>query len=95
MATFEPLDFNQPDNKLSKLAAEFRKASITRNDYSINNQFGATSKDAISDGDVQGKGTGTYLDTSKGGGSLDVAERKNEIKINQYQAGKPYQIPGA
>jgi hypothetical protein len=48
----------------------------------------------MSDGDLQGKGTGVFLDTLRGGNSLDMAERKSEIKINQYQADKPYQVPG-
>jgi hypothetical protein len=63
-------------------------------DYSLDNQFTASNPDAISDGDAFGKGTGVFLDTLRGGSSLDAAERKNEIKINQYQFDKPYQVPG-
>ena len=48
----------------------------------------------MSTGDVQGKGTGVYLDTSKGGNVIDIAERKNAIKVNQFQPDKPYQVPG-
>jgi hypothetical protein len=94
MAVYEPLDFAQPQNKLTEVAEQIRKSQIARNDYQLDKQYGASSKDAISDGDLQGKGTGVFLDTLRGGNSLDIAERKNEIKINQYQFDKPYQVPG-
>ena len=46
--------------------------------YSVN------SPDAIADGDELGRGTGIFLDVYNptAGTSTDVAERKNEIKIN-------------
>lgn len=94
MATFEPLDFNQPDNKLTQVAQQIRVSQLVKNDYSNDNQFGATNPDAISDGDIRGKGTGTFLDTSQGGNSIDVMERINNIKINQFSFDKPYTIPG-
>jgi hypothetical protein len=94
MATYEPLDFNQPDNKLSQVATQIRTQQLARNDYSLENQFSSTNPDAISDGDKFGKGTGTFLDTSQGGSSVDVAERINNIKINPYSFDKPYTIPG-
>jgi hypothetical protein len=94
MATYEPLDFNQPDNKLTQVAKDIRTAQLARNDYSLQNQFGSTNPDAISDGDKFGKGTGTFLDTSAGGSSTDIAERINNIKINPYSFDKPYQVPG-
>jgi hypothetical protein len=93
MAVYEPLDFSQPQNKLSEVAEQIRKQQIARNDYQLDKQYGSNSPDAISDGDLQGKGTGVFLDTSAGGNVVDISERKNEIKINRYQADKPYQIP--
>jgi hypothetical protein len=94
MPSYEPLDFNQPQNKLTEVAETIRKQQISRNDFNIENQFSATHPDAMSDGDDAGKGTGTFLDTSSGGSSIDIAERKNVIKINQYNFDKPYQVPG-
>jgi hypothetical protein len=94
MAVYEPLDFNQPQNKLTEVAETIRKQQLARNDYQLGKQYGASSPDATSDGDLKGKGTGVFLDTLRGGNSLDMAERKNEIKINQYQFDKPYQVPG-
>lgn len=93
MAQFESLDFTQPQNKLSEVADQIRKQQLSRNDYTLQNQFGSTNPDAISDGDLFGKGTGTFLDTSKGGNSIDVLERNNSIKINQFSFDKPYQNP--
>ena len=68
---------------------------IVKNDYKNENPYSSTNPDAISDGDEFGKGTGVFLDTINGGSSLDVIERKNEIKINEYQPDKPYTTPSA
>jgi len=43
---------------LEKRGMEERHQEITRSDYNIEDQYGPTHKDAISDGDPQGKGTG-------------------------------------
>ena len=43
---------------LEKRGMEERHQEITRSDYNIENQYGPTHPDAISDGDPQGKGTG-------------------------------------
>ena len=93
MATTERLDFSQPDNELSQIAEQQRKRLIPKNDYKTSNEYSATNKDAISDGDEFGKGTGAFLDTVNGGSSIDIVERVNEIKINEYQKDKPYTTP--
>jgi len=96
MASYEPIDLNQPDNKLTQIANEARKALITKNDYNQQKPpYGATNPDAISDGVIKGKGTGVFLDSVNGGNSVDILERVNEIKINQYQSDKPYQYPAS
>ncbi|MBO6254829.1 MAG: hypothetical protein J6O49_14480 [Bacteroidaceae bacterium] len=43
---------------LEKRGMEERHQEITCSDYNIEDQYGPTHKDAISDGDPQGKGTG-------------------------------------
>jgi hypothetical protein len=43
---------------LEKRGMEERSEEIVRSDYNIENQYGPTHPDAISDGDPQGKGTG-------------------------------------
>lgn len=43
---------------LEKKAIEERHNEIVRSDYNIDNQYSSTHKDALSDGDAQGKGTG-------------------------------------
>ena len=95
MATSERLDFSQPLNDLGIIGQDQRKKLIPKNDYKETNQYSATNKDAISDGDDFGKGTGVFLDTVNGGAQLDIIERKNEIKINEYQPNKPYTTPSA
>lgn len=89
-------DLSQPKgDELSTIAEAERKRLAARNDYFINNQYSSTNVNAMADGDEQGKGTGKYLDVynQDAGSRTDVAERKNEIKTNEYQPGKPYQAP--
>lgn len=42
---------------LEKRGIEERNAEIVRSDYNIEDQYSATHKDALSNGDAQGKGT--------------------------------------
>jgi hypothetical protein len=91
----ERLDFSQPKNDLTAIADLQRKSLIVKNDYKTVNPYSQTNPDAIADGDEFGKGTGIFLDTINGGSSTDVIERKNEIKINEYQPNKPYTTPSA
>lgn len=91
----ERLDFSQPSNDLTAIADIQRKSLIVKNDYKTVNPYSSVNKDAISDGDESGKGTGIFLDTINGGSSIDIIERKNEIKVNEYQPNKPYTTPSA
>jgi hypothetical protein len=60
------------------------------------NSYSSTNPDALADGDAMGRGTGVFLDVynQSVGTSVDVVERKNEIKINKYQPNKPYNVRG-
>jgi hypothetical protein len=91
----ERLDFSQPANDLTTIADLQRKSLIVKNDYKTVNPYSSVNPDAISDGDESGKGTGVFLDTINGGSSTDIVERKNEIKVNEYQPNKPYTTPSA
>lgn len=91
----ERLDFSQPANDLTAIADLQRKSLIVKNDYKTVNPYSSVNKDANSDGDEFGKGTGVFLDTYNGGSSVDIVERKNEIKVNEYQPDKPYTTPSA
>ena len=95
MAILEPNDFSQPKNSLTTIAESERKKLLPKNDYSTSFEYNSTNPDALASGDEFGKGTGNFLDTNNkaAGGSLDVAERVNEIKINQYSSDKPYGAP--
>lgn len=93
MPSLEPLDFSQPENKMSLYADVERKKLLPKNDYKETNRYSSVNPDAISDGDVYGKGTGTFLDSTKGGSSTDIAERISEIKINKYKSENPYTTP--
>ena len=95
MPVSERLDFSQPMNDLGIIGEEQRKKLIPKNDYKETNKYSSTNPDALGDGDEFGKGTGIFLDTANGGSSIDVIERINEIKINEYQKDTPYTTPTA
>jgi hypothetical protein len=97
MAVLEPLNFAQPNNELSKIAEAERAKLIPKNDYGKTNQYSSVNPDALADGDEKGRGTGIFLDVYNQniGTKTDILERKNEIKINEYQANKPYTTPSA
>jgi hypothetical protein len=83
---------NEP-NALTAIADVERAKLIPRNDYNqVGNPYSSTNRDAMSDGDAKGKGTGVFLDVYNvnAGDINDVVERKNEVKINQYNSSKTY-----
>jgi hypothetical protein len=80
-------------NQLTAVADMERAKLIPKNNYnSVGNQYSATNKDAMADGDELGRGTGVFLDVynANAGTSVDVIERKNDIKINRFNSVKPY-----
>ena len=57
----DKLDFSQPEgdkNQMSFYAEQQRSKLFPRNDFNTKNQYGPTNKDALSDGDAMGRGTG-------------------------------------
>ena len=94
MAALFPIDFSQPLNTLGLVGQEERTKEISINDYKQTaNEYSAVNKDAISDGDSFGKGTGIFLDILNGGSSEDIITRKEQIIKNYYQVNKPYTRP--
>lgn len=96
MANSSPytVDLSQTEpNQLTSIADAERKKLITKNDYiQTADEYGVTNPDALADGDEMGRGTGVFLDVynDTAGTSIDVFERKNEIKINKYDKFKTY-----
>lgn len=98
MATIEPLSFSQPSNELSSIAEAERKKLLPKNDFQKTaNEYSSTNKDALADGDAQGKGTGGFLDVynQQAGAIQDIVERKTEVVINEYKPNNPYTTPSA
>ena len=91
---YEPVDLNQNENNnLSAIADLERKKLITRNDFQQGaDEYGVTNPQALADGDDMGRGTGAFWDVynDKAGTSVDVFERKDDIKINRYNKFKTY-----
>jgi hypothetical protein len=89
-----PIDLSQTENnRLTVIADAERKKNIVKNDYNeAGNQYSDTNPDALADGDELGRGTGIFLDVfnDTAGTSKDIFERKNNIKINKFNADKIY-----
>ena len=90
----EPINIEQTENNdLTKIGVNERGKLFPKNDFvSRSNEYSATNKDALADGDDYGKGTGIFLDifNENGGAKFDIVERKNQIKINKYNKKKDY-----
>jgi hypothetical protein len=94
MANEIVIDLTQNEaNALTAVADMERAKLIPKNDYNaVGNQYSDVNRDAIADGDSMGRGTGAFLDVyNVNAGTIDdIVERKNEVKINQYNSSKPY-----
>jgi hypothetical protein len=94
MANELTLDLSQDvPNALTAIADMERAKLIPKNDYNaVGNEYSSVNRDAVADGDNKGRGTGVYLDVynQSAGDKVDIAERQNEIKINKFNAQKPY-----
>lgn len=80
-------------NALTAIAEAERAKLIPKNDYNaVGNEYSSVNRDAVADGDSMGRGTGAYLDVYNvnAGTSLDIAERKDDIKINKFNSSKTY-----
>jgi hypothetical protein len=97
MPTQEPLNFEQPKNKLSEIADAERAKLFPKNDFKNTNQYSSVNPDALADGDDQGKGTGNFLDVynQEAGAIQDILERKAEVVLNNYKPNNPYTTPSA
>ena len=88
------IDLSQTEsNQLTAIADTERKKLITRNDFAQSvDEYGVTNSQALADGDDMGRGTGVFLDVynDAAGTSTDIAERKDDIKINRYNKFKTY-----
>ena len=93
-------------NKLEQAAIAARDALVVKNTYKGDddgNNYTATHTRALSDEKtpVNGKGTGIFLDTYNGGGSVDIngaanaagSGRIQNIAFNTYNKNKEYTHP--
>jgi len=93
-------------NKLEQAAIAARNTLIPINTYNSaddSNNYSSTHTRALSDSQtpVAGKGTGVFLDTYNGGGSLDIngspqaagSGRLQNVAVNQYNGINTYQHP--
>jgi len=93
-------------SKLEQIAIAQRGSLLPFNHYNssdASNNYGSTHTRALSDDEtpVNGKGTGTYLDTQNGGGRLDIygipnaagSGRLGNVTFNQYNQGNGYTTP--
>ena len=94
MANELTLDLSQDvTNALTAIADQERAKLIPKNDYNkVGNEYSSVNRDAVADGDNKGRGTGVFLDVynDTAGTSVDIFERKDDIKINKYNKFKTY-----
>jgi hypothetical protein len=94
MANEISIDLSQNvSNALTAIAEQERAKLIPKNDYNqVGNEYSATNRDAVADGDNLGRGTGVFLDVynQAAGDKVDITERKNNVKINKYNSSKGY-----
>ena len=98
MSIQEPLNFEQPKNKLSEIADTERAKLFPKNDFKKTaNEYSSVNPDALANGDENGKGTGNFLDVynEQAGAIQDILERKSDIVLNQYKSNAPYTTPSA
>ena len=90
--------------KLEQIANDARAAALARNNYSIENPYGAQHPDATQQTTAQdpmnrkGRGTGGVLDTSGGGNYTDIygipslpnTGRNAIFNLNEYNPNNPY-----
>ena len=77
-----------------------RQFSIKTNERSLRgndfikdaDEYGVTNSQALADGDDMGRGTGVFLDVynDAAGTSVDIFERKDDIKINRFNKLNTY-----
>ena len=94
MANELAIDLSQDvPNALTAIGDMERAKLIPKNYYNaVGNEYSSVNRDAVADGDSMGRGTGTFLDVYNvnAGTITDLAERKNEIKINKFNSSKTY-----
>lgn len=73
-------------SKLEDLSVPFRTCTITKNDYTNNDQYNAGSADALSTGDAQGKGEVN----GQVGNADDIKTRNALIAKNKFNLNKTY-----
>ena len=78
--------------KLMELGDQFRVDNVIKNVYldSDGKRYGATHPNALSNGDEKGKGTAgnaDALNSSSGGGSVDISARQDLIARNESKYG--------
>jgi hypothetical protein len=82
-----------PDDTTSiggKIDIDKREESILTKRYNVKNEYSSKNQDALSDGNIHGKGTGFDLDTQNGGGGYDVASRTESLLQNKWLKDDPY-----
>lgn len=92
-------------SKLEQIAIEQRANLMGMNEFNQleNNGYSATHTKAMSDSEtpIQGKGTGVYMDTMNGGGSIDInglpglhgSGRLGQLAMNDYNYENGYETP--
>lgn len=73
-------------SRLEDISIEYRKKQVNKNIYNKNNEFNSGHPNALSDGDVKGKGE----NDGSIGSSEDIKLRKQTLVRNTYSPNNEY-----
>lgn len=73
-------------SRLEDISIEYRKKQVNKNIYNKNNEFNSGHPNALSDGDVKGKGE----NDGSIGSSEDIKLRKQTLVRNTYNSNNEY-----
>lgn len=94
MPSLIPIDLSQNiPNELTDISNSERARLYPRNDFIPGvDEYSVTNPDALADGDSMGRGTGVFLDVfnDNAGTIEDITERRNEIRVNEYNQNNRY-----
>lgn len=79
---------NDGKSKVKAIGEVERPKNLSRNEYSDENVYGLTHPNALSDGDVKGKG----LNNGSIGSSVDISQRKQSISRNKFNLNNIYRV---
>jgi len=78
-------------SRLETISTEFREKNLAKNSYSNNDDYNTAHENALSDGDVKGKGE----NNGAIGSSVDIQSRAKALAKNKFSPNNQYDSASA